>query len=73
MPPGLLVTGPVPAPDLKTVSSLFGVPAVKTAVTLRACVMLTVQAPVPVQAPDQPAKNDPPAAAGVSVTDVPDE
>jgi hypothetical protein len=35
--------------------------------------MLTVQLPVPEQAPDQPAKVAPVAGAAVSVTLVPDE
>ena len=42
------------------------------AVTLRACVIETVQGPVPEQpAPSQPAKFDPDASAAVSVTAVP--
>jgi hypothetical protein len=44
----------------------------KLAVTLRAALMLTVQVLlVPEQAPDQPAKVEPEAAAAVSVTLVP--
>jgi hypothetical protein len=34
--------------------------------------MLTVQVPVPVQAPDQPAKVEPAPAAAVNVTLVPE-
>jgi hypothetical protein len=45
----------------------------KVAVTERAALMLTVQLPVPEQAPDQPAKVEPAAAAAVSVTLVPEE
>src|SRR5262245_13264439 len=41
------------------------------AVTVRACVIDTVQPPVPVHAPLHPANVDPPAAAAVSVTLVP--
>ena len=41
---------------------------VNVAVTLRAAVMLTVQVPVPVQAPLHPVKVDPVAAAAVRVT-----
>ncbi len=41
------------------------------AVTLRAAVMVTTQLPVPVQAPLQPVKVEPVAAAAVRVTLVP--
>ena len=41
------------------------------AVTARAAVIDTVQAPVPLHAPLQPAKVEPLAAAAVRVTDVP--
>ncbi|MDH3461250.1 MAG: hypothetical protein OEM00_09820 [Burkholderiaceae bacterium] len=41
-----------------------------TAVTLRAALIVTVQAPVPVQEPRQPAKYEPSAALGTSVTGV---
>ena len=41
------------------------------AVTARACVIDTVQVPVPEQAPLQPAKLAPLPAAAVSVTEVP--
>ena len=50
-----------------------GAAAAKLAVTLRDWVMLTVQAPVPLQAPDQPLKECPLAAVAVSVTLVPSE
>ena len=43
----------------------------KFATTERAVVMLTVQAPLPAQAPVQPANFEPRAALAVSVTDVP--
>jgi hypothetical protein len=45
--------------------------AVKLAVTLREVLMLTVQVPVPVQAPLQPAKLEPLLATAVRVTLVP--
>ena len=38
------------------------------AVTLVAAVRVTLQAPVPVQAPDQPVKLDPAAGVAVNVT-----
>ena len=41
------------------------------AVTERAAVIDTLQAPVPAQAPAQPAKTEPGEAVGVSATDVP--
>ncbi len=47
------------------------VPVVKVAVTARAAVMARLQVPVPVQAPLQPPKVEPLAAAAVRVTVVP--
>jgi hypothetical protein len=41
-------------------------------VTERACVIVTVQAPVPEQAPLQPVKLEPVAAVAVRVTEVPE-
>ena len=43
----------------------------KVAVTVSAEVIFTLQIPVPLQAPDHPAKNAPFPSAGVSVTIVP--
>jgi hypothetical protein len=57
MPAGELVTVPLPVPVLVTVRAL--VPPVentKVAVTVVAAFRVTVQEPVPEQAPDQPAK-----------------
>src|SRR5262249_12949770 len=68
MPVGVLVT--VPLPTLVSVSE--GV-AIKVAVTLRACVMLTVHVPGPLHpSPLHPANVDPLAAAAVNVTLVPE-
>jgi hypothetical protein len=64
IPDGWLVT--LPEPDLDTVSFCGG-RRLKVAVTARACVIATVQLPVPEQpAPDQPAKTEPMAAAAVN-------
>src|SRR3954453_21701433 len=68
MPAGALVTLPEPLPAFVTVS--VGV-AVKFAVALCATVSSTSQVPVPLQAPLQPVKRDPAAAAAVRVTLVP--
>src|SRR5258706_10304202 len=76
-PSGDDVTTPLPAPALTMVSD--GVPvgggggpvAVKTAPTLVAAFRVTVQVPVPEQAPLQPPKVDPEAGVAVSITLVP--
>jgi hypothetical protein len=44
----------------------------KVAVTAESLLVVAVQAPVPVQAPDQPLKVEPAAAVAVNSTDVPD-
>lgn len=72
MPAGDEVTVPDPVPALATVKVGAGVPVLNVAVTERAAVMATTQAPVPVHAPDQPAKLAPLAATAVRVTEVPD-
>jgi hypothetical protein len=46
-------------------------PAVKLAVTLRACVIVTWQEPIPLHAPDHPANVWPLTGVAVSVTLVP--
>ncbi len=73
MPAGLLVTEPepVPARDTDNVDSPGGGGTLNVADTVRACVIDTVQVPVPEQAPDQPAKVLPVAGVAVSVTLVP--
>jgi len=72
IPAGLLVTVPVPVPALCTVSwKEGGGLAVKVAVTAALPVNVTLQAPVPVHAPDHPANVDPPFGTAVSVTMAP--
>ena len=71
MPPVFDATVPVPVPFLATVSAKLAVVLLNVAVTLRACVIDTVQLPVPVHAPLQPANVEPLAAAALSVTLVP--
>jgi hypothetical protein len=69
MPAGELVTVPVPAPDLLTVS--VKVWSAKVAVTVVAALSVTVQVPVPEQPPLQPLKVEPAAGVAVKVTAVP--
>jgi hypothetical protein len=69
MPAGALVTVPVPLPDLVTVR--LTVWSAKVAVTERAALIVTVQVPVPVQAPLQPVKVESVVGAAVKVTTVP--
>jgi hypothetical protein len=69
MPLGLLVTVPVPVPDLLTVKwCVLGV-AVNVADTL--AIPVTVQGPLPVQSPPQLANDEPAAAAAFKATEVP--
>ena len=63
---------PVPVPALVTLSANVVAELLKVAVTARAAVIDTVQAPVPVQAPLQPANVRPGAGIAVSVTWVPE-
>ena len=75
IPEGLLVIVPAPVPELWTVSwkevGGGGALAVKVAVTAALPVKVTLHAPVPVQAPDQPANVEVAFGAAVSVTIVP--
>jgi hypothetical protein len=70
IPAGELVTVPVPAPALVTVSAKDA--CMKVAVTVVAAFTVTVQeVAVPLQPPLQPLKTDPAAGAAVKVTAVP--
>jgi hypothetical protein len=60
------VTLPAPPPPIVIVSDLMA--AWKDAPTLLAALIVTVQAPVPVHAPDHPAKSASPTGAAESVT-----
>jgi hypothetical protein len=71
IPAGVDVTVPVPVPLFVMPSANVVAELVKVAVTERAAVIDTVQAPMPVHAPAQPPKVEPLAAAGVRVTDAP--
>ncbi len=74
MPGGELLTVPVPAPALVTVSEAVPGGAVNVAVTVWLLLRTTLQAPVPLQPPPvQPTKVDPSVVAAVSVTEVPGE
>jgi hypothetical protein len=68
MPEGLLVTLPLPVPAEATVNTGE---ALKLAMTEVFCIRVTPQAPVPLHAPDQPAKNDFAVGEALSVTWVP--
>ena len=69
IPAGLLMTVPVPLPVLLIVSVVGA--AVKVAATVCVPFMTTTQGPVPLQAPPQPAKVEPPVGVAVSVTVLP--
>jgi hypothetical protein len=71
MPPGTLVTVPVPLPPFVTLNT--NCVAVNVAVTLSAAVMSIVHVPVPLQAalPLQPVNVEPLAGVAVRVTVVP--
>ena len=71
IPEGALVTEPEPLPATVTDSWKLEVTVLKVAVTDCAALMVTLQMPVPVQAPLQPAKLAPAAAVAVNVTTVP--
>jgi len=64
-----LATVPLPAPAPTTVTVRGWE---NTAVTVRACDIVTTQLPVPVHAPLQPPKALPPLGVATSVTTVPD-
>jgi hypothetical protein len=64
MPEGLLVTLPVPVPPRATVKTGE---VLKFAMTETFCIKVTLHVPVPLQAPDQPAKKG--FAVGEAVSD----
>lgn len=68
IPAGELVTVPIPEPASVTERFSALVSKLKVAVTVALFVSATAHAPVPVQAPDHPAKTDPEAGEGVNVT-----
>ena len=69
MPVGLLVIVPEPVPDLETVRGYVFKVNAAFAVLLE--FIVTVQLPVPEQAPDQPEKVEPAEGEAVRVTEVP--
>jgi hypothetical protein len=69
MPLGLLVTVPVPVPDLLTVNCCVLGMAVNVADTL--ALPVRVQAPLPEQSPPQLTNDEPAAAAAFKATEVP--
>lgn len=69
IPAGLLVTAPVPVPTLET--ERLKVCRLNVAVTDLAASMVTVQVPVPEQAPLQPTKTELAVGVAVRVTWVP--
>ncbi|HET9252662.1 MAG TPA: hypothetical protein VFP58_11155 [Candidatus Eisenbacteria bacterium] len=74
IPAGLLVTVPVPVPDLFTVRVTPPPELLNIAVTVVFAVSVIVAVPVPeVPPPLQPAKTEPGAGVAVKVTTVPDE
>jgi hypothetical protein len=71
IPEGVLVTVPVPVPLLDTARVKGPGFAVKFALTDFAASMVTLQAPVPLHAPLQPANVEPESGAAVKLTTVP--
>jgi hypothetical protein len=71
IPAGELATVPVPAPVLATVRVKGPGLAVKLALTDFAASMVTLQAPVPLQAPLQPANVEPESGVAVKFTTAP--
>jgi hypothetical protein len=68
MPAGVLTTLPLPVPPRVTANAGE---VLKLAITEAFCVNVTLQAPMPLQEPDHPAKKEFCAGAAVSVTWVP--
>jgi len=69
MPLGLLVTVPVPVPDVVTVNWFVLAMVLNVADTL--ALPVTVQAPLPEQSPPQLTNDEPAAAAAFKATEVP--
>ena len=67
MPDGLLVTAPRPVPVLRVTVSAYWL-RLKLAVIAPSWPTVTVQVPVPLQAPLQPVKLEPVSGVAVSVT-----
>jgi hypothetical protein len=68
---GLAVTSPNLSNAVPEMGVLQVAAGPNVAVTFRAALIVTVQVPVPLQAPDQPVKVEPAVGAAVRVTDVP--
>jgi hypothetical protein len=71
MPPGALITLPLPEP-VRAALTVTGASSAKVAPTVVAALTVSVQGAVPLQAPDQPVKVEPAAAEAVSVTILPE-
>ena len=71
IPAGELLTVPDPVPFLETVNARVTGTVLNVAVTDRVWLIVTTHAPLPLQAPPQPANADPVAGVCVRVTWVP--
>jgi hypothetical protein len=67
---GTLVTVPEPVPDFET-TKLLPDPFINTAVTVTSAFAVMTQAPVPLHAPDQPEKVEPPPGVAARTCLVP--
>ena len=71
MPAGELETEPLPDPAKDTLRTGSAAAALNVAVAVSSAVKDRVQEPLPLHAPDQPAKVEPEAAVAVRVMEVP--